>query len=293
MKTSLFISRQRKNPQSSLPKTLKGFWKKLSKNDSDSSLRETLEELIEESLEEEPSIESDERQLLGNVLNLKDLTAADVMVPRADIMAAPITVTEGDLVALFVKTGITQLPIYRDTLDNIVGTVHIKDLLAWFHAKNPFAIKNLLKEVIFISPAMRTLDLLLQMRETGCKMAVVVDEFGGVDGLVTFECLIEEIIGDIQEAHDQEASTQIQVKSDGTIVADARTTLEEVEEVLGIPLALSEEDIDTLGGLVVFIAGRVPIRGELIRHPSGVEFEVLEADPRCIRRLCIRNGMRA
>jgi len=271
---------------------LKSLWRKHLKSDADNNLRETLEELIEESSEEEPSIESDERQLIGNVLNLRDLTAYDVMIPRADVIAAPITISPTELVSLLIKTGVTRLPIYRDNLDHVVGIVNIKDVLGWLQSKKNLKINSLLREVLFISPSMRTLDLLLEMRETGSKVAIVVDEYGGVDGMVTFSKLIEEIIGDIQDAHDQTPSSQIVVREDDSVVADARTTLEELEEALSKKLPLKEhdeEDIDTLGGLVAFLAGRVPIRGELIIHPSGIEFEVLDADSRRVKRLCLRN----
>ncbi len=270
----------------------RNLWRKIHRHyDNDGTLRETIEELIEESEEEEPSIDSDERQLLGNVLSLRDLTAYDVMTPRADILAVPITIDEQELVAQFVKTRVTRMPIYRENLDNVVGMIHIKDVLSWLQSKKPLKVNSLLREVLFISPAMRTLDLLPQMRETGSKMAIVVDEYGGVDGLVTFASLIEEIIGDIQDAHDLVPSTQIQIRADGTIVTDGRTTFEELEEKLDrkLPLNGHDEDIDTIGGLVTFLAGRVPIRGELITHPSGVEFEVLDADPRRVKRLCLRN----
>ena len=278
-------------PLHSMWQFFKNLSRKLKKSDSDNNLREALEVLIEESTEEESSIASDERQLLGNVLNLRDLTAYDVMIPRADIISVPITITATELVAQFVKTGVTRLPIYRENLDHVVGMVHIKDVLGWLQSKKALKINTLIREVLFISPSMRTLDLLLQMRETGSKMAIVVDEYGGVDGLVTFASLIEEIIGDIQDAHDQAPTSHVVVRADGAVVADARTTLEELEEALSKRLPLNEhdeEDIDTLGGLVTFLAGRVPIRGELITHPSGIEFEVLDADGRRVKRLCLR-----
>ncbi len=270
---------------------LKNIWRKFKKNETDGSLRETIEELIEESVESVPSIESDERQLLGNVLNLRDLTAYDVMIPRADIIAVPLTATAPEVLQLFVKSGVMRILVYRENLDTVLGMLHIKDILTWQNSKKPWVIKNLIREVLFISPTMRTLDLLLKMRQTGSKMAIVVDEYGGVDGLVTFANLIEEIIGDIQDAHDQTPSAQIEIRPDGSVIADARTTLEELNEAIPHALSLndSDEDIDTVGGLVVFLAGRVPTRGELIRHPAGIEFEVLEADPRRVRRLCLRH----
>jgi len=265
--------------------------KRLKRHDNDATLRETIEELIEESAEsEETSIESDERQLIGNVLDLRDLTAYDVMTPRADIIAVPDSITGEELVELFIKSGVSQLPVYKDSLDQVVGVIDIKEILGWMNSRKPFKIRQHLRDVLFISPSMRTLDLLLQIRESGRRLAIVVDEFGGVDGIVTFANLIEEIIGDIQDAHAQTPKSQIGIKPDGTITADARTTLEELDEAVGHSLDLNgqDEDIDTLGGLVVFLAGRVPVRGELIQHPKGVSFEVLDADPRRVKRLCLR-----
>jgi magnesium and cobalt transporter len=272
-----------------LARVLKNLWRKYGKSEPDGTLRETIEELIEDSEEAEPSIESDERELLGNVLNLRDLTASDVMIPRSDIVAAPDTSTLSELIAQFVKSGVSRLVIYKENLDHVVGMVHVKDVLAWTQTKKIFKIKSLLRDVLFISPAMRTLDLLLQMRETGSKLAVIVDEYGGVDGIVTFSNLIEEIIGDIQDAHDTGTSSQVEIKPDGTIVADARVRLDELEEALQVkfPFVSDEEEVDTLGGLVFFLAGRIPIRGELICHPSGVEFEILDGDLRRLKRLKI------
>lgn len=271
---------------------LKRIIKKFTRSEGDASLRETLEELIEESGEEESSIASDERQLLGNVLDLRDLTAHDVMTPRADIVAIPTNISQEDLMDLFIKTGVSRLPVYQDVLDQVIGTIDIKDLLgALARQQSSFQINSIRRDVLFISPTMRTLDLLLQMRETGRKMAIVVDEFGGVDGIVTFASLIEEIIGDIQDAHSKTPKSQITVRPDGLITADGRTTFEELDDVVGseMNLKLANEDVETLGGLVVAIAGRLPVRGELIKHPRGPEFEVLDADTRRIKRLAVRH----
>ncbi|MDP3372351.1 MAG: transporter associated domain-containing protein [Candidatus Paracaedibacteraceae bacterium] len=270
---------------------IKRFWRYCRKGDHDTSVRETIEELIEEADEDFPSIESDERLLLGNVLNLRDLTAHDIMVPRADIIAVPNSISEVELLEQFVKTGISWIVVYKDNLDHVVGMIQIKDVLAWLYSQKPFMLKALLKEVMFISPAMRTLDLLLTMRESGLKVAIVVDEYGGVDGLVTFSQLIEEIIGDIEDTSDQSPSPQLNWRSDGAIIADGRCTFEELDELAGKELDLidDDEDIDTLSGLITFLAGRVPSRGELITHPKGIEFEILDADPRRVKRLCIRH----
>ena len=268
---------------------MRQFWKKLTRQD-DSSLRETLEELIEESDEVEPSIESDERLLLGNVLNLRELTAHDVMIPRADIVAVSSSITPQEIIATMTRTGLSRIPVYKDNLDEILGMISMKDMLAWSQNKSAtFKIRPLLREVLFISPSMRTLDLLLQMRQSGTKMALVVDEYGGIDGLVTFANLIEEIIGDIQDAHDQSPPMRLQRLADGSVLVDARYNLEELEEQLSIALHESDitDDVDTIGGLVTLLLGRVPSPGELIRHPGGFEFEVMDADPRRIKSLLI------
>lgn len=262
--------------------------KKLRRNDHDSNIRETIEEFIEE---EAPSIASDERALIGNVLDLRDLTAKDVMVPRADIIAVPSSMSGSDLIDVFVKTRVARVAVFSETLDHVLGVVDIKDAVKWISKLDTFHIQSWVRDVLFISPSMRTLDLLLLMRETGRKVAIVVDEYGGVDGMVTFAQLIEEIIGDIQEAHSHVPASQILLRPDGSIIADARTTLEALDEAVNgkFHIAIGEQDIETLGGWVTFLAGRVPVRGELIRHSSGMEIEVLDADPRRVARLCLRH----
>jgi CBS domain containing-hemolysin-like protein len=269
---------------------LKQKWRIVARSEADNSLRETIEELIEDTDETTPSIELDERMLLGNVLNLRDLTAEDVMVPRVDIIAVPLTVTGPDLLAVLTRSRHSRIPIYRHNLDDVIGMIETKDVLSWAATKKTLNIKALVRDVLFISPTMRTLDLLFQMRETGTKMAMVVDEFGGVDGLVTFPDLIEEIIGDIQDAQASSPGRQLVERPDGSILADARVTLEEIADKYGTNLIVEglEDEIDTLGGLVVALAGRVPTRGELITHPVGLEFEVVDADPRRVKRLYLR-----
>jgi CBS domain containing-hemolysin-like protein len=264
----------------------KAFFR-LFKKPEPESLRDTIEELIEETTEGEPSIESGERALLENVLNLRDLNAQDVMIPRADIIAAPITGNFDTIIQMMVTNKLNFLPIYSDTLDHIVGVIHIKDVLEWIQNGKQVSIKHLVKDVLFIAPSMRTLDLLVQMRETGARIAFVVDEYGGIDGLVTFSNVISEVIGDIQDASERKASKNIEIKADGSIVTDGRVHLDELKEVLGEVSMLKAKDgnIDTIGGLVIFLAGHVPVRGEIVRHPEGGEFEVIEADPRRVHRL--------
>lgn len=268
--------------------SFKNLFKRFSQHEHETNLRETLEELIEESSPTESSIDMDEKVLLGNVLSLRDSTAYDVMIPRADIVAVPASISGPDLIAIVAKTGHSRFPVYRDTLDNAIGMVQIKDILGWTQSQKPLKIRSLVKEILFVAPSMRTLDLIFQMKETGIHMALVVDEYGGIDGLVTLSDLMEEIIGDIQDVQDQ-TTPQLQKRPNGTVVADARVSLEEAQEKLNYEFALEDmpEDIETLGGLVITLAGRVPVRGELIKHPKGVEFEILEADPRRVKKFCL------
>lgn len=265
------------------------FSKGLKRAKAGDSVRETLEGLIEDRKEGELPIDDQERQLLGNVLHLRDVTAADLMVPRADIVAIDIRATTEQLSAVTEATGHSRYPVYRGTLDDVVGLVHIKDVLILLASGKPVVLGRILRRVLFVAPSIRALDLLLEMRLKRSHMALVVDEYGGIDGLITIEDLIEQIVGSIKDEHDRETEPDFIEQPDGVIEADARVPLEDLEARVG-PL-LDEEDreeVDTLGGLVSFLAGRVPVRGELIVHPSGLEFEVVDADPRRIKRLRIR-----
>ena len=264
----------------------------------ESQLRETIEEIIDEieegTSEEEAAVPigDDERIMLSNILSLRHLTAYDVMVPRADIVSVEMGIKLEELVSLMSSAGHSRLPIYRETLDDVVGMVHIKDVISYLHDGRKPDISDLLRRVLVVAPSMRVLDLLLEMRQSRVHMALVVDEYGGIDGLVTIEDLVEEIVGEIEDEHDVLQSPELRRRSDGTVVADARAPIEEFEEMLGRVLSREEreEDIDTLGGLIFSITGRVPARGELIEHePSGIIFEILEADPRRIKRLRLRN----
>ena len=258
------------------------------------SLRHTIEELIEESEradQEGATIGTHERVMLANILHLRHLTAYDVMVPRADIVAAQVDSSLDDLIEVMSRKGHSRLPIYRDNLDDIVGLVHIKDVLTHVKGKRAFRLSRITREVLFVAPSMPVLDLLLEMRLTRVHMALVVDEFGGIDGLVTIEDLVEEIVGEIEDEHDVVEEPKLIERPDGSLVADARMPIEAFEDRVGPVLTDEEreEDIDTLGGLLFVLADRVPGRGELIVHPSGISFEVMEADPRRVKRLRIRN----
>ncbi len=264
----------------------------------DSSLRHTLEEIIEEIGETESETEangpitSDERVMLANILKQRHQTAYDIMVPRADIVAVDVRTGLDELVRIMSKAGHSRVPVFRDTLDDVLGLVHIKDLVPFVAGKGHFDLSKTVREVLFVAPSMPALDLLLEMRQSRVHMALVVDEFGGIDGLITIEDLVEEIVGEIEDEYDVSEGPKLELRRDGSLIADSRATVEEFEELVGPVLSDDERenDIDTLGGLVFSLAGRVPARGELVPHPhSGISFEVMEADPRRIKRLRIRN----
>jgi magnesium and cobalt transporter len=256
----------------------------------ETSLREELEELIEEHKEEQP-IDSHERTLLSNILALHELTASDIMVPRVDILALEIDTPFAEAVKQMVEHGHSRLPLYRERLDDVIGIIHIKDLLPYAADGKPVPLGKIARKVLFVAPSLPVLDLLLQMRLSRVHMALVVDEFGGIDGLVTIEDVIEEIVGEIEDEHDDADQPKLIERPDGTHIADARIKLDALQERVPAALQLpeQEEGVESLGGLVTALAGRVPGRGEVVRHGSGIEFEVLDADPRRVKRLRLRN----
>lgn len=269
-------------------KITKQVFKQLSLTPGDNVVRETLEELMEEG-DHQVDSDSHERTLLRNVLDLRDITAWDVMVPRADITAIDIKTPIPELVSEMVKMAHSRLPVYRNTLDDVVGMVHIKDVLAQLNSAKKMVLSDLVRKVLFVSPSIRALDLLQEMRMTRLHLALVVDEFGGIDGLITIEDLVEEIVGEIIDEHDVEEGPKIINQSDGTAVANARATVEELEELFGPVLNAEEkEEAETLAGLIYSITGRIAKRGEIIRHGTGLEFEVLEADPRRLKTVRVR-----
>jgi CBS domain containing-hemolysin-like protein len=255
----------------------------------DMSVLGALDELIEGRDDESSALRADERMLLANILRLRHRAAEDAMVPRADIVGIDATASLAEVTDLMTKTGHSRIPVFRDTLDDVLGMVHIKDVLAWRGNDELFNLSKVLRRVLFVAPSMEVLQLLLEMRAKRSHMALVVDEFGGIDGLVTIEDVVEEIVGEIADEHDKESEPTVTVLPDGSLDADARAPIELLDEHFATVLSEEErEDIDTVGGLVVTLAGRVPIRGELIGHPGGLEFEVLEADPRRIKRVRVR-----
>lgn len=267
-----------------------------------------LRELIEDALARSKSdtLSTQERSMLRRILQFGTLTVEDVMVPRADIIAVDDTVSVAELMDVFRQAEHSRVPVYHETLDDPRGMVHIRDLMSWITSEakadqegtlnlakvdlaRRIASINILREILYVPGSMSVLDLLLKMQTTRLHLALVVDEYGGTDGLVSIEDLVEEVVGDIADEHDVEDEPLIKSDPRLGLVADARTPISDLEKYLALELASEEqeEEVDTLGGLVFAIAGRIPARGELVRHPSGIEFEVLDADPRRIQKLRI------
>ncbi len=259
---------------------------------TDDSLRDAIEELIEEK-EDAPqsAVAAHERRLIANILQLRDLPVIDMMVPRADIVAISIDASKDELYSLISQKPHSRIPVFKGDLDNIVGAINMKDMVANLVSDTGFEIKDIMRDVLVVSPAMRVMDLMLQMRQSKVHIAFVVDEFGGIDGLITINDLVESIVGEIDDEFEFDITPQFIERPDGSAIADARYPIEEFEKQYGDIFAENEEheEVDTLGGLVTYIAGHVPSRGEVIRHDSGVEFDVIDADPRRITRVRIRN----
>ncbi|MEX0504384.1 hemolysin family protein [Alphaproteobacteria bacterium LSUCC0719] len=257
------------------------------------SRRDELESLLAVPAADMASFDPHEEALLRNILGLQDLNASDVMIPRADIVSVSMSESFSEIIAQMTAANHSRLPVRRETLDDIAGIIHIKDVFAHLHAGKAPDIGTLLRPALFVAPTIRLLDLLHEMRLRRRHLALVVDEFGGVDGLITIEDLVEEIVGEIEDEHDRTIQPQMTFNDDGTILAEARLEVKELETLTGRLLEDDDRDeIDTVGGLVCAVAGRVPGRGEVVRHPSGLQFEVVEGDPRRLALLKIRGVSR-
>jgi magnesium and cobalt transporter len=264
------------------------------KRASDHGVRESIAELVAadatEKPGETPDLDRQERALIANVLRLRGTTADDVMIPRADIVAMPIDLTLDQALDLIRREGHSRMPVYREQLDDVAGMVHIKDVVAYIGRAEQFRLEAILRAPLMVAPQIPVLDLLLQMRMNRMHLALVVDEYGGIDGLLTIEDLVETITGDIADEHDEPDLPMVTARPDGTLDVDARMPIEDFGARVGVALTEEEQeaDIDTVGGLVFTLAGRVPARGEVIGHSSGLEFRVLDADARRIRRLRVK-----
>jgi CBS domain containing-hemolysin-like protein len=258
--------------------------------DSEPTLRKEIEEAIDSHEGERPAVGDltpVERQMLRNLLHFGESNVADIAVPRSDIIAVPSTISFNGLVAAFAEAGHSRLPVYEDELDTILGMVHVKDVFTVevSEAEPPEDITTLMRTPLFVPESMGVLDLLARMRAERVHLAIVVDEFGGTEGLVTIEDVVEEIVGEIEDEHDEEAPGMLIPLEDGIWDADARAELEDVAETIDPRLGEVEEDVDTLGGLATVLAGHVPQQGEIVEHPSGWRLEVTEGDTRRVARL--------
>lgn len=260
--------------------------------ENEPTLRDQIEEAIEEHKgdADAPSngdLSRVERQMLKNLLHFGERDAGDVAVPRADIIAIPETASFRELTALFVEAGHSRLPVYRDTLDEIIGMIHVKDVFAILAdgRAEPENISGFLRQPRYVPQSMGVLDLLAEMRATRTHLAVVLDEYSGTDGIVTIEDLVEEIVGDIEDEHDDEPDILLTPLDGGIWEADARAELEDVAEAVDPRLADVEEDVDTLGGLAFVLAGHVPQPGESVTHESGWVLEITGGDQRRVTHL--------
>jgi len=258
--------------------------------DSEPTLREEIEEAIDEAEDSRPvagDLSPTERQMLRNLLHFGEQTAGEIAVTRGDIMAVPADISFDDLVQAFADAGHSRLPVYAESLDDVVGMVHIKDVfMARFDASRERSLAALMREPLFIPESMGVIELLARMRSQRIHLAIVVDEFGGTEGLVTIEDVVEEIVGDIEDEHDELAGEGLLIMlEDGVWEADARLELDELAETVDARLSSDEDEVDTLGGLMFLLAGRIPAKGECVTHPSGWKLETIDSDPRRIIRV--------
>jgi magnesium and cobalt transporter len=269
----------------------------LGRRGTEQTLRQSIAELVEEAGsapqnpgEDLPELDRQERALIANILRLRGTMANDVMIPRADIVALRADLTLDETLQRLREEQHSRLPIYRDQLDDIIGMVHIKDVFAYIGRAEEFSLEKMLRRPLMVAPQAPVLELLVQMRQARVHLALVIDEYGGVDGLITIEDLVETIVGDIADEHDDEVPLVME-RPDGTLDIAARLSIEDFEEKMG-PVLTPEErasSIDTVGGLIFTLAGRVPAQNEIITHPSsGAEFQVLDADPRHILKVRVR-----
>jgi magnesium and cobalt transporter len=242
---------------------------------------------------------AEQRAMLLNIIRMRDQRVEDVMIPRADIVAAPEAATLEELVQVFRDASLTRVPVFRETLDDPIGFVHLKDIAFEYGFGNEgnrpaFAIARHLRQPLYVPPSMTTAKLLERMQTSRKHIALIIDEYGGVDGLVTIEDLVEQIVGEIDDEHDDADPAPWRQEAPGVYIANARTDIAEFEKAVGVKLVSDEdaEELDTLGGLVFMLSNRVPERGEVIAHPDGYEFEVIDADPRRIKRLRVNVGQR-
>jgi CBS domain containing-hemolysin-like protein len=258
-------------------------------DESEPTLREEIEDAIDEAEESGPiagDLSPAERQMLRNLLHFGEQTAGDICVTRGDIVAVPDDIGFDQLVAAFADAGHSRLPVYGDSLDSVVGMVHIKDVfVATVDDTRDRSLGALMREPLFVPESMGVIELLARMRADRIHLAIVVDEFGGTEGLVTIEDVVEEIVGDIEDEHDDAEAAMLTLLEDGLWEADARIELDELAEAIDPHLSSEDDEVDTLGGLIFLLAGHIPAVGECIAHPSGWKLETVDSDPRRVLRV--------
>ena len=258
-------------------------------DDSEPTLRAEIEEAIDEAEESGPiagDLSPAERQMLRNLLHFGEQTAGDICVTRGDIISVPSDISFDELVAAFADAGHSRLPVYGESLDSVVGMVHIKDVfVANVDPSRDRSMKSLMRDPLFVPESMGVIELLARMRAQRIHLAIVVDEFGGTEGLVTIEDVVEEIVGEIEDEHDEAERGMLTMLDDGLWEADARVELEELAEAVDARLSSDDDEVDTLGGLVFLLAGHIPTKGECVTHPSGWKLEAVDSDPRKIIRV--------
>ena len=257
--------------------------------ESEPTLREEIEEAIDEAEESRPvagDLSPTERQMLRNLLHFGEQTAGEIAVTRGDIIAVASDISFDELVRAFADAGHSRLPVYGESLDEVVGMVHIKDVfIANVDAAKDRSMAALMREPLFVPESMGVIELLARMRAQRTHLAIVVDEFGGTEGLVTIEDVVEEIVGEIEDEHDEAEAGMLTMLDDGLWEADARVELEELADAIDPRLSSDEDEVDTLGGLIFLLAGHIPAKGECITHPSGWKLEAVDSDPRRIIRV--------
>ena len=267
------------------------FLKKKNKN----KLQNKIEKLLNERLKQKKPLKINEEEIISNVFQLPEKLIGDIMIPRTDIISVDTNTDINKLVKIIGRTSHSRYPVFDKSRDNIIGMIHIKDVVSCWENKKIGNIKKLVRKILFAPHSMNILDLLLKMRTSHIHMAIIVDEHGGLDGLVTIEDLVEEIVGEIKDEHEAQKENKKSEKElnedDGTIKISSRMLIKEFEKKYGNIFSDKEDikDIDTMGGLAFHIFGRVPLKGEVIKHPNGCEFEILDADSRRIRTILVRN----
>ena len=264
--------------------------------DEDNRLKESLEEVVDELEDEDSSFGAEERSIIKNTLTFRNKRVDDIMVPRTDIVAVEASSTFEEVMEVFVEGTTSRLPVYRDSLDEVIAMVHIKDafreLVTNRDSNKEKTLSAIQRPLLFVPPSMKLFDLLTKMQSTHIHMALVVDEYGGTDGLLTIEDLVEQIVGDIEDEHDEAEEDLLRELPGGDLMADARLEIEELENLLGLDLLTDDQDddVDTLGGLLYTLAGYIPEVGEIIKDKNGLRYKIMEGDARSIKTVLIQRG---